>query len=166
VPAEPDRPAAPPAAGRYSVNARALAKWARERVRLEPRADGTTRASFRYDGTTCTNLGRPLAFDYTVTLGPAAEGFPIHESDCGPAAGDEGHRTMCAFLADSDALMHAIATEKPLLGRPLADVLGWTRTSAPAGCHCDAASRAHKWGLALEAIHFALQQTQPPSVSP
>jgi hypothetical protein len=58
--------------------------------------------------------------------------------------------------------MQAIATEKPLLGRPLGDVLHWTRPAAPAGCHCDAASRAHKWGLALEAIHFALAQRPAP----
>ncbi len=158
--------AAAPSAN-YSVNPRALAKWARERVRLEPHADGTVAASFRYDGTTCSNMGQPLAFDYRVVLGPANEGFPIRESDCRPAPDDEGHKKMCAYLADAPALMQAIATEKPLLGRPLGDVLSWTRTAAPAGCHCEAASRAHKWGLALEAIHFALvQRTAPRAPAP
>ena len=144
--------------GKYSVNPRALAKWARERVRLEVRADGEIEASFRFDGTTCSNLGRPLAFDYAVTLGPADEGYPIREAGCRPAPGDTGYRQMCAYLSDAAALMQAIATEKPLLGRPLGDVLSWARAAAPAGCHCDASSRAHKWGLALEAIHFALAQ--------
>jgi hypothetical protein len=156
APARLNGHAVAPSGSSYSVNARALAKWARERVRLEPCADGTIAASFRYDGTTCSNLGQPLAFDYCVTLGAAAEGFPIREADCRPAPDDEGHRKMCAYLSDAPALMHAIATEKPLLGRPLGEVLTWTRPAAPAGCHCEAASRAHKWGLALEAIHFAL----------
>jgi hypothetical protein len=62
--------------------------------------------------------------------------------------------------------MRAIATEKPLLGRPLGDVLSWKRDAARAGCHCDAASRAHKWGLALEAIHFALAQRPAPRAVP
>jgi len=150
----------------YSVNPRALAKWARERVRIEPRADGALTASFRFDGTTCSNLGRPLAFDYVITLGPAEDGFPIRESDCRPAPGDDGHKQMCAYLSDGPALMQAIATEKPLLGRPLGDVLNWARTPAHAGCHCDAASRAHKWGLALEAIHFALAQRSVPRATP
>jgi hypothetical protein len=111
-------------------------------------------------------MGQPLAFDYAVTLGRAEEGFPIRDTDCRPAAGDEGHTKMCAYLADAPALMQAIATEKPLLGQSLDDVLGWTRTPATAGCHCDAASRAHKWGLAFEAIHFALMQTGTPTSAP
>lgn len=151
-----------PRGATYSVNPRALAKWARERVRIEPRADGSLAASFRYDGTTCSNQGRPLAFDYTVTLGPAEEGHPIRAADCRPAPGDDGHQHMCAYLADAPALMRAIAAERPLLGRPLGEVFEWTRTPAHAGCHCEAASRAHKWGLALEAIHFALAQQTPP----
>ena len=149
---------------KYTVNPRALAKWARERVQIESRDDGTTTATFRYDGTTCSNMGQPLAFDYAVTLGSAADGFPIHESSCRPTRDDEGHKKMCAYLADAPALMQAIATEQPLLGRPLGEVLDWTRTAAPAGCHCDAASRDHKWGLALEAIHFALAQRTAPRV--
>ena len=145
-------------APKYSVNSRALAKWAKERVRLETLADGAIAASFRFDGTTCSNMGQPLAFDYSVTLGTADEGYPIRETDCRPAPADEGHKKMCAYLSDAPGLLQAIATEKPLLGRPLGDVLTWRRAAAPAGCHCEAASRAHKWGLALEAIHFALAQ--------
>ena len=140
----------------YTVNARALRKWAQERVRLAPRADGRVDATFRFDGTTCSNMGCPLAFDYVVTLSQPQLGYRILEADCRPAPEDEGHKAMCAYLSDAPALMSALAIEKPLLGRPLDDVLTWSRTSAPSGCHCDAPSRAHKWGLALEAIHFAL----------
>ena len=53
--------------------------------------DGSLDAVFRYDGTTCTNMGRPLAFHYNVKLGPRAEGYPIREQRCAPAAGDTGH---------------------------------------------------------------------------
>ncbi len=152
--------------GNYSVNRRALVKWATERVRLEPRDDGSLAASFRFDGTTCSNLGRPLAFDYTITLGPSRDGHIILEADCRPAPDDDGHKAMCAYVSDAPALMQAIATERPLLGRPLAEVLTWTRAAAPAGCHCDATSRAHKWGLALEAIHFAVAQHATRTLSP
>jgi len=154
--ASADSPLEPAAS--YTVNTRALRKWAGERVHLEPRADGSLTARFRFDGTTCSNLGRPLAFDYTVTLSAPADGYTILQADCRPAPDDNGHQYMCAYLSDAPALMRAIADEKPLLGRPLNDVLRWTRTAAPSGCHCNAESRAHKWGLALEAIHFALAQ--------
>lgn len=150
------RPAPLTAHARYTVSPRALQKWSQERVALEPRADGSVLARFRFDGTTCSNMGRPLAFEYVFELGPADEGYAIRGADCRPAADDEGHRFMCAYLADADALMSAISTEKPLLGRPLDDVLAWSRASAPSGCYCTAAARAHKWGLALEAIHYTL----------
>lgn len=155
----------PGPAPRYSVNARALRKWAAERVRLDRRADGTVTATFRFDGTTCSNLGAPLAFDYRVALSRPDDGYRILESSCTPAAGDEGYQSTCAYLQDADGLMQEIAREKPLLGRPLDDVLRWSRAAAPSGCHCTADSRAHKWGLALEAIHFALVQTVPQPVS-
>jgi hypothetical protein len=144
----------------YSVNSRALKKWAAERVQVDLRADGTVTATFRFDGTTCSNLGEPLAFDYRVALSGPDDGYRILESSCTPAAGDEGYQSTCAYLQDADGLMQEIAREKPLLGRPLDDVLRWTRAAAPSGCHCTADSRAHKWGLALEAIHFALVQTR------
>ncbi|HVU33886.1 MAG TPA: hypothetical protein VHE61_10655 [Opitutaceae bacterium] len=154
----------------YSVNPRALQKWSRERVRFETHEGGEIVAWFRFDGTTCSNMGRPLAFDYRVVLRPPASSavdagarpsFLIAETDCRPVAGDEGHRFMCEYLRDAEGLMAAIATPPPLLGRPLDDVLTWRRTTASTGCHCDADSRAHKWGLALEAIHFALASHPP-----
>ncbi|HYC70249.1 MAG TPA: hypothetical protein VEB66_03520 [Opitutaceae bacterium] len=145
----------------YSVNARALRKWSAERVRFEPRPDGSLDATFRFDGTTCSNLGHPLAFEYRVRLAPAREGRRILAADCAPAEGDTGHRQMCAWLSDADALQNALAHEKPLLGRPLDDVLQWRRAAAPSGCHCAPESRSHKWGLALEAIHFALAAQGP-----
>lgn len=144
--------------GRYSINERALRKWAEERVQIEVLPDGSVLATFRFDGTTCSNEGQPLAFDYRVQLDRAGDGFVIAQSDCRPAEGDEGHRRMCEYLRDKDGLMRAFGEEKPLLGRPLDEVLQWSLTTAPSGCHCLPENRAHKWRLALEAIHFRLRQ--------
>ncbi len=62
---------------RYSANAKALARWAANRLSITPRDDGSTEALFRYEGTTCSNMGRPLFFDYHVTLGPREDGYVI-----------------------------------------------------------------------------------------
>jgi hypothetical protein len=145
---------------RYSIPEKALRRWASERLHLENRADGTIEARFRYDGVTCTNLGTPLAFDYEVTLGPRGEGRPILRQRCAPAAGDTGYLSMCRHLADGPALMATIEQERPLAGRPLAEVLAWQRTAPGAGCYCEPASREHKWGLVLETIHYALHQSE------
>ncbi len=141
---------------KYTVNAKALERWRSERLSLAPRADGGIDATFRYDGTTCTNMGRPLAFRYQVTLGPREEGFPIRHQQCGPVDGDTGHRYMCRYMSNREHLLAAIEREQPLNGQPLNEVLTWMRSSHGAGCYCEPDSRQHKWGLVLETIHYAL----------
>jgi len=158
------QPAAMPAAtvvaaASYTVNAKALQRWSRERLTLEAREDGSVAALFRYDGTTCTNMGRALVFHYHVRLGRREDGYPILEQSCEPAPGDQGHTAMCRYISDRDPLMAAIASERPLHGRPLDEVMRWTRTASPAGCYCEPESREHKWGLVLETIHYALSHT-------
>ena len=140
----------------YSVNAKALKRWASERLTLAPRADGQLDALFRYEGTTCTNMGRSLAFDYRVTLGPASDGYPILEQSCAPSPDDTGHTSMCGYLDHGAQLMTSIASEKPLMGQRLERVLTWKRPQGFAGCYCQEDSRQHKWGLVLETIHYAL----------
>ncbi len=146
--------------GRYSVQRRALARWAAERLSLRASNEGSLDAVFRYEGTTCTNMGRPLAFDYHVKLGPREEGYPIRDQRCAPAAGDTGHVHMCQYLTDGDRLMCAIEEDKPLLGQRLNAVLDWHPPMSAAGCFCEPPSRARKWALVLETIHFALVQQE------
>lgn len=145
---------------KYSVNRKALERWAKERLSLSTAPDGSIDAVFRYDGTTCTNMGRPLTFLYKVKLGPRAEGYPLREQVCAPAPDDTGYTYMCQYLENASGLMAAIDREKPLIGRRLDAVLDWHREASGAGCFCTAASRDHKWGLVLETIHYALNQPE------
>jgi hypothetical protein len=150
---------------RYSVNLRALRKWAAERLRLKILHDTSIEAQFRYEGTTCSNLGRPLEYDYHVKLAAQWEGYRIVEALCVPAPGDTGHASQCEYLANAAGLALSLAAEKPLLGRPLNDVLTWSRPYSPSGCYCDAERRLHKWGLVLEVIHYALAQREKETVN-
>jgi hypothetical protein len=144
----------------YSVNRRALKRWSEERLSINTNPDGSLDARFRYEGTTCTNMGRPLAFDYAVKLGPRTQGFPILDQRCVPAPDDAGHTHMCQFLENPGRLMDSIDREKPLSGEQLKAVLSWQRKPTAAGCYCEPASRDHKWGLVLETIHYALAQKE------
>jgi hypothetical protein len=141
-------------AAKYGVNAKALKRWASERLSLESRGDGAIDAVFRYEGTTCSNMGRPLTFHYTVKLGPPEDGYRIRGQQCVPTPGDTGHIHMCRY--DDGRLLTAIDGDKPLLGQSLNDVLAWQRPDCAACCFCDPAGREHKWGLVLETIHYAL----------
>jgi hypothetical protein len=144
----------------YVVTAKALARWANERLTLTHHPDGSIEALFRYEGTTCSNMGRALYFDYHLLLGPREEGYPLRKLHCEPTPGNDGYTFMCRFMANAEHLMVAIDHEKPLLGRPLNDVLSWQRPNTGAGCYCEPASRKHKWGLVFETIHFALVQQE------
>lgn len=151
---------------RYSLNSRALRKWAQERLQLDIADDGSVKARFRYEGTTCSNLGRGIQYDYDVHLLSPAQDYRIAHLNCAPADGDTGHAHQCEYLKDPNAFMSRVAKEKPLLGRPLNHALTWQRGHNPAGCHCEAASREHKWGLVFEVIHFALAQKQKTNGQP
>jgi len=144
----------------YSTNRKALRKWARERLELQTLADQSTEARFRYEGTTCSNMGAPLEFHYKVIIGPPGNGSRITSAECAPAHHDRGHTLMCEYLKDPTSLMGSIANERPLLGHPLNDVLTWDAPRNPSGCYCDAERRAHKWRLVFEVIHFALSERQ------
>jgi hypothetical protein len=148
---------------KYSLNLRALQKWSEERLQLKTLHDGSVEARFRYEGTTCSNLGQPLEYDYHVIVAAPESGYRILQSTCVPAPGDTGHACQCEYLANAQSLTRAIAGEKPLLGRPLNDVLAWQRAYTPSGCYCDADRRAHKWGLVLEVIHYALVRREQQS---
>lgn len=137
----------------FRVNLKALRRWAAERLQVIKHEDGV-KATFRYEGTTCTNLGRPLRFDYRVTLGSREQGYPIRAMECEPA--DEGYKHMCGYISAPVDLMQAIATEKPMLGQPLHYAVSAARPESFAGCYCEAEARAHKWGLVLETIYYRL----------
>jgi hypothetical protein len=150
---------------KYSINLKALRKWSQERLQLKTRHDDSIEARFRYEGTTCSNMGRALEFDYHIILGPARDGHRNIESSCRPAPGDTGHASQCEYLKDAASFMHSIDTEKPLRGCPLNDVLVWQRPYSPSGCYCDAERRSHKWGLVFEVIHYALVQREKEKMS-
>ncbi|MEP6663905.1 MAG: hypothetical protein ABJC04_09605, partial [Verrucomicrobiota bacterium] len=143
---------------RYTVNARALKKWSQERLQLEITDDGSVHARFRFEGTTCSNFGRSIEYDYHVRLQPRAQFYRITEARCAPAEGDTGHAHQCEYLRDPAFFTSEVAGETPLLNRPLNDVLAWKRSPNPAGCHCESSSREHKWGMVFEVIHFTLAQ--------
>ena len=68
-------------------------------------------------------MGRALAFDYRVKLAPPEDHYRILEMHCAPAPGDTGHQFQCEYLNNAEALTRSIAGEKPLLGKPLNEVL-------------------------------------------
>lgn len=140
----------------YVTSSHALRKWSQERLRLTPLDNGTLEAEFRFEGTTCSNLGHPLEFLYHVRLGPPDQGYEVEYARCAPSPTDEGHRYMCEYLDKGDSFINDIAEENPLIGKPLDEILRWDRQFHPSGCFCESPSRRHKWGLVFEVIHYAL----------
>ena len=141
---------------RYSVRIQALKKWAEQKLQINIADDSSVEAKFLFEGTTCSNLGRLLNFEYSIKLSSASGGYKIIDLKCRPAEGDEGYSYMCDYITEGDSLLKTIEGEKPLAGRPLDDVINWERPFNPEGCLCKHESREHKWGLILEVLHYAL----------
>jgi hypothetical protein len=140
----------------YTTSQHALRKWSQERLQLDTFDDGSVEAQFKYEGTTCSNLGHPLEFVFHVKLGPAEGGYTIENARCIPASSDDGYRSMCEYIDKGESFIAVVADERPLFGKPLDDVLTWEREFNPSGCFCESTSRMHKWGLVFEVIHYAL----------
>ena len=145
---------------KYSINPRALEKWSKERLQLSIFDDRSIEARFRYEGTTCSNMGRTLEFDYRIKLGVREEGYKILDAVCAPAPGDIGHTLMCQYLENTESFIKTVRNEKPFVGKSLNDVLHWKRQYNPSACYCSEISREYKWGLVYEVLHYTLVQKE------
>jgi hypothetical protein len=149
----------------YSVNLKALEKWSKERLKLKVLEDNSAEAVFHYEGSTCSNMGHPLEFDYFIKTRPASEGYKLSSLNCKPSIDNDGYTYMCEYIRDSETLMSNIENEKPLLGKQLNEILNWKFQFSPEGCFCKSYSREHKWGLVLEVLHFALVQYESKTIN-
>lgn len=140
----------------YTLGKKVLQKWSENRLKLHFANDGTVEASFRYEGTTCSNMGMPLMFNYKITLASRKENYRILKAQCTPDPEDTGHKSMCEYTRNHHLFISTISNEKPLVSRPLNDVLTWERRNTPTGCYCDPNGRMHKWGIVYEVLHYAL----------
>lgn len=145
----------PPA---YSFPKKTLELWRSKRLQITAEHGGRLSAKFRFDGSTCNNMGVALAFDYEVHLArDGNNGYRIEQCSCRPAEGHDGYRSMCAVLDDPERHLESLESYQPFLGRPLQEVLSWRAAVSPAGCLCTRASQDHKWRIVLQTIHFALE---------
>ena len=143
-------------AASYAFSSSALEGWKKKRLELSKDGD-ELQAVFRFDGSTCTNLGLPLRFEYRVELSrEKTGGYRMERFACEPHPEDTGHKGMCSYLADAEAILEKIGQPPALPGRSLGKVLEWTPPSSPAGCLCSQSSRDHKWRIVLQTLHYSL----------
>lgn len=141
----------------YAFAEKTLALWRRKRLQLRSTADGGVTATFRFDGSTCTNMGLPLAFVYSVDLCRELNGrYRIVRTDCQPLADRPGYQSMCAYLDNPEQFIAQLNEHRPLVGCLLDEALRWDVPASAAGCLCTQASRDHRWRTVFHALHYAL----------
>ncbi|MBX3427901.1 MAG: hypothetical protein KF688_19635 [Pirellulales bacterium] len=164
-----DRPTAamqPPPA--YAFPLKTLSLWRTKRLTITGGGSAgdsgrSVAAVFRFDGSTCTNMGVPLAFEYRVELQRELGGaYRIVGCDCAPAADRPGYQSMCRYLDAPRQYMDELAAYRPLVGSLLDEALAWNPPTSPAGCLCSQASQDHKWRAVFHTIHFALNGHEQP----
>jgi len=140
----------------YALSHKVLRRWSEQRMDIQHQSDGRIVATFFSEGSTCSNLGMPLAFDHTITLAPRKEGYLVRDVSCKPASRHDGAEQMCSYLEKGDAHFRLIDEEKYFIGQPLNAILSWSLPVLPAGCYCEKESRNHKWRNAFQTLHYAL----------
>jgi hypothetical protein len=148
-----------PVSGRYGYPEKALRRWAKSLLTLDHREDGVARGRFRFDGSTCTNGGIPLAFEYEVELSPSTDGRRLLSMTCRPVSKNTGYEAMCSVRENEAAFWRALSAETPFLGHPLAEALDWNPPTNPAACLCTSENRDHKWRMVLHTLHYALSRS-------
>ena len=149
----------------YAFPEKALMRWRDERLTIKAGRNKHLSAVFRWEGSTCTNQGMPLAFDYEVTMTHEPlihennAGYRIVSSSCKPAEKHTGYQAMCAYHDSSQRFMDQVRQYCPLEGNLLHESLSWDSPTSPAGCLCTRASQDHKWRIVLQTLHFALNNS-------
>jgi hypothetical protein len=144
----------------YGFSKKALKLWGKDRMELKTECDGTIRACFHLEGSTCSNMGHPLAFDYHMHLAAEENEYRILDTACVVDKKVSGYRAMCSYIEDHRGIMESIKGEKPLDGELLDAVIDWDPDSVASGCLCGPADRNHKWRIVLQTLHFALKQLE------
>jgi len=143
----------------YAFPEKTLVRWREKRLKVIALPENQILATFRFDGSTCTNMGIPLAFDYEVRLKKEEDGgHQILSSTCEPTEDHTGFQSMCAYLDKPERYMSQLRAHRPLEGQPLSNSLTWKSPTSPAGCLCTRASQDHKWRIVLQTLHFALEE--------
>ena len=149
-----------PAAPKYAYNAKALRKWRETHLTLNFAEDGTADVGFRFDGSTCSNSGFPLAYRFGIKLGPREEGYKILDMTCVPWENDKGWLEQCSAKSNKDRMERMVTQDRPLIGKRWDEILKWDPTTEPAGCLCTPASRNHKWKIVVQTMHSALLERE------
>jgi hypothetical protein len=148
----------------YAFPEKALSRWRDTRLRITAQGADELLATFHFDGSTCSNMGIPLEFDYKVALRrDRNHGYHLVNCDCEPSDDHMGYQSMCAFLDKPERFMSQLAAHHPMIGRPLHEALTWRAPTSPAGCLCTKASQDHKWRIVLQTIHDALENHEHPT---
>ena len=141
----------------YSFPERALSKWSRERLSLTGQTGERLDARFRFDGTTCSSLGSPLALNFDVELSVEGSGtYRVTACRCTPADGDTGHEAMCAFRARPGSFLTSLRGVPALRGQLLEEAALWRPTVSPGGCLCLRSDQNHKWSMVFQTLHYRL----------
>jgi len=145
--------AARPTSRRYAIPQTSLRRWVDERLRREPRSDGSVIYSFALSGSTCTNMGRGLEAVMTVVVD--ASGI-VRDAKVRPQPNDKGCDAMCAADSNGRLFLEKFGGCDEALGLTLEQAAFHNWNVEISGCFCTEGNRRHKWRNVFQALHYAV----------
>lgn len=137
----------------YDFSKRALEKWERNRLTIVKSNSGFT-VSFNIKGSTCSNMGWPIIFTINMDLVSTAKDYTLENASINFTE-DIGYKKMCYFQTDSP--LQSVLKKAPFLeGESLNKIISKLRNQQPSGCLCTNNGRNYFWNIAMQTIHYHL----------
>lgn len=140
----------------YSYSPRVLKRWIKNYLSLEEQIDGSLKGKFTYKGSTCSNGGVKLDFEYHTDLVLKDGRYHIQETSCFPVKDNFGYKSTCPYPKQGDEILKVIGDDRPFVGEALDETLKWDPEVNPSGCMCTKTRRDHKWKMVFQTLHFAI----------
>jgi hypothetical protein len=137
---------------KYAIAETALRRWASQRLRCEPRADGGAVYTFAMSGSTCNNMGVPLEVLMTVSVDARGR---IESATSQPAPADTGCSAMCAANCNGRQFFADCGQCDEAIGLTLHQAASRDWQAEPSGCFCTPGNRRHKWRNVFQTLHYA-----------
>jgi hypothetical protein len=149
----------------YTINERALARWAKESLAVLAQEGSRTSFRFRYTGSTCLNGGAEFPAHLDLTLEHEGGRYHVAEAVVALDPEDTGALTSCRYdPAQRRAIVARNVAHSGVLGADLEEFLRADRPVNPGGCFCSVEHVNHKLLMALQTVRYYLEASGQRSV--
>ncbi len=141
----------------YVIRQETLRKWAEKHLVMRAVGDQID-CDFLYTGSTCSNGGVEILARLHFVVRPECQDYRIVDAEISTRSGDVGLEMSCQYQLEGDEFLTRHLDDCAVVGHLLSEFVQRDVECAPSGCFCQSPNVMHKCQMALQTIHYALQE--------